>query len=168
MAPRVVLVGPPGSGKSTVGQALAAVLDLPFADTDSDIEAEVGIPISDLFIEHGEAHFRKLERSAIQRALAAQRGVLALGGGAVQDPESRADLLAHNVVFLDVPLADAAHRVGFDTSRPLLLGNVRGQLKALMDSRRPLYQEVATVTVNTGNRTPDVVTAEIVRVLEQA
>lgn len=168
MAPRVVLVGPPGSGKSTVGRALSALLDLPFADTDDDIEAEAGMPIGEIFVEHGEPHFRKLERAAIRRSLAAHNGVLALGGGAVTDVDTRAELSEHVVVFLDVSLAEAAHRVGFDTSRPLLLGNVRGQLKALMDARRPMYEQVAKHTVDVSGDTPDQLAARIARLLEES
>ena len=168
MAPRVILIGPPGSGKSTVGQALAAAMRVPFADTDEAIEAEAGIPIGDIFVQHGEPHFRKLERAAVQRALLTHPGVLALGGGAITDAETRSDLSEHRVVFLDVSLAEAAHRVGLDTSRPLLLGNVRGQLKALMDARRPLYEQIAAYTVDSSTGTPEEIAARIVTLLEAA
>lgn len=161
MAPRVILIGPPGAGKTTVGKAVAAALGADFRDSDSDIEAELGMTISEIFVEHGEEHFRSLERISITRALAEHNGVLALGGGAVLDPTTRAALAAHQVVFLDVTLADSAHRVGFDTSRPLLLGNVRGQLKKLMETRRPLYLEAATRSIQTSGRTPEELATEI-------
>lgn len=165
MAPRTVIVGPPGSGKTTVGSLLASRYGVGFRDTDADIEAAAGSTIADLFVEHGETHFRSLERAAIVEALRSHDGVLSLGGGSVVDPATRADLAAHRVVFLDVSLTDAAKRVGLDNSRPLLLGNVRGRLKQLMDARRPLYEEVATVVVDTSGRTPDDIVDEIVKAL---
>lgn len=165
MSPRVVLVGPPGSGKSTVGRLLAGRLGAEFRDTDADVEGEAGMAISDLFVEHGEPHFRELERAAIARALAEHAGVLALGGGAILDAGTRAGLGSHAVAFLDVGLPAAAKRVGFETSRPLLLGNVRGQLKQLLDARRPLYAEVATWRVETDDRTPEEVATEVERVV---
>jgi shikimate kinase len=161
--PAVVIVGPPGAGKSTVTEALAKRLDLPARDTDADIEADVGTTITEIFVEHGEPHFRELEREAVRRALQEHDGVLALGGGAVSDPETRAALRGHRVVFLDVSLPDAARRAGLGTSRPLLLGNVRGRLKQLMEERRPLYTEVASLTVDTSGRTPEEIVDEIVR-----
>lgn len=165
MSPRAVLVGPPGSGKTTIGQLLASRYGVEFRDTDADIEAAAGTTIADMFVDHGEAHFRSLEREAIVSALDSHEGVLSLGGGSVLDAATRADLAAHRVVFLDVSLTDAAKRVGLDNSRPLLLGNVRGRLKLLMDARRPLYKEVATVVVDTNGRTPDDIVDEIAKAL---
>ncbi|HEY6740028.1 MAG TPA: shikimate kinase [Actinopolymorphaceae bacterium] len=161
MAPRIVLVGPPGSGKTTIGEALAARLAVEFRDTDLDVEAEAGKAISDIFVDHGESHFRALERAAVARALADHDGVLALGGGAVLDADTRADLGKHTVGFLDVSLSEAAKRVGLDTARPLLLGNVRGQLRHLMEARRPLYLEVATFGVETDGRPVDEIVSEL-------
>jgi shikimate kinase len=161
--PVAVLVGPPGSGKSTVGGLLAQRLGVDLRDTDADIVAATGQEIADIFVDRGEAAFRALERAAVRAALAEHRGVLALGGGAVLDDGNRRLLAGHHVVFLDVSLADAARRVGLDTSRPLLLGNVRGRLKALLDKRHPLYLEVASLTVDTSGRTPDDVAEEIAK-----
>jgi shikimate kinase len=161
MSPVVVLVGPPGSGKSTIAAALAQRLGVVHRDTDADIEATAGKPISDIFVDEGEPHFRKLEREAIVAALQADGEVLSLGGGAILDAATRADLAGHTVVFLDVSLGEAVKRVGLGVARPLLLGNVRTQLRTLMEARRPLYAEVAKLTVSTDDKTPDEITTEI-------
>jgi shikimate kinase len=160
VSPVVVLVGPPGSGKSTIAALLAERLGVKYRDTDTDIEAEAGKPISDIFVDHGEPHFRALERAAIVAALKDEK-VLSLGGGAILDPDTRADLAGQNVVFLDVSLGEAVKRVGLGVARPLLLGNVRTQLRNLMEARRPLYVEVAKLTVTTDNRSPDEIAGEI-------
>ncbi|HYJ68572.1 MAG TPA: shikimate kinase [Nocardioidaceae bacterium] len=154
MSPLVVLVGPPGAGKSTVGALLAVRLGVELRDADADIEASTGMTVAELFVDHGEAHFRALERSAVAAALDEHAGVLSLGGGAVLDPDTRAALRGHRVVFLDVGLAEAVRRVGLGVSRPLLLGNVRSRLKSLLDERRPAYESVAWLTVDTDGRTP--------------
>ena len=164
-APAVVLVGPPGAGKTTVGEALAARLGLPFRDTDRDVEQLAGKSVSDVFLDDGEDRFRELEAAAVKEALADYGGVLALGGGAVLDPATRAALAGHRVVFLDVGLADAAKRVGLARDRPLLLGNPRAQLHRLMEARRPLYQEVAAHVVVTDEREPDEIAGELHRLL---
>lgn len=163
MSPRVVLVGPPGAGKTAVGQRVAELVQLPLRDTDDDVERSAGKAITDIFVDDGEAAFRQLERAAVVAALAEHDGVLSLGGGAVGNPETRADLQTHCVVFLDVGLADAVSRVGLNQSRPLLLDSPRAQLRRLMEQRRPLYEEVATVTVDTSGRSIDDVAAEVVR-----
>lgn len=162
MSARLVIVGPPGAGKTTVGRLVADKLGLAFRDTDADVEAAAGKPISDIFIDDGEQAFRELERSAVGTALAEHDGVLALGGGAVTTDRIRELLRGHRVVFLDVSLADAASRVGLNRERPLLVGNPRTQLRRLLEARRPLYEEVATVTVDTSGRAPDDVAAEVV------
>ena len=158
MSPIVVLVGPPGSGKTTVGSLLAQRLGVSFRDTDRDIEVQAGKDISEIFVDDGEERFRKLERDAVAAALCEHDGVLAVGGGAVLSDETRRLLASERVVFLDVGLAQASSRVGLGTSRPLLLGNVRAQLKRLLDHRRPLYQEVADSLVETDGLGPDQVT----------
>ncbi|WP_435206373.1 shikimate kinase [Micromonospora sp. bgisy143] len=165
MAPVVVLVGVPGCGKTTVGQALAVSLGVEFRDTDADIEQLAGKTIPEIFIDEGEAHFRALERAAVAAALAAGTGVLALGGGAVLAEETRAALVGHRVVHLSVELPDAVKRVGLGAGRPLLAINPRATLKHLMDQRKPLYAEVATDTVVTDGRTPAQVVAEVAALL---
>ena len=168
MTPALVLVGPPGAGKTTVGRLVAERAALPFRDVDRDIEAETGMSISDIFVEQGEEHFRQLERAAVHRALAEHDGVLALGGGAVLAAETRAALAAYRVVFLDVGVAAAAERVGFNTSRPLLAVNPRAELTRMLNERRPFYEAVATVTVRTDGRTADEVADAVAALLEPA
>jgi shikimate kinase len=163
--PLAVLVGPMGAGKTTVGAELAARWGVELRDTDADIESLAGKPVSEIFVDDGEAAFRALERTAVARALAEHAGVVAVGGGAVMADETRAALAGHRVVFLDVGLSDAASRVGLGATRPLLLGNVRGQLKALLDVRRPLYEAVAEVRVLTDGRTVAEVADEIEKAL---
>jgi shikimate kinase len=164
--PALVVVGPPASGKTTVGTAVAAALRLPFRDTDADVEAETGTSIADLFVEQGEPHFRALEERAVARALAEHEGVLALGGGAVISPATRQLLVAHGraggtVVWLDVDVSSAAKRVGLSRDRPLLAVNPRAMLRTMLEARAPLYAEVATVTVSTAARPVEEVVAEV-------
>lgn len=164
--PVCVLVGAPGSGKTTVGTALAGALGVDFRDTDADIERMAGKPIPEIFVDGGEDHFRTLERAAVAAALASHAGVLALGGGAVLAEENRAALVGHTVVHLSVELPDAIKRVGLGAGRPLLALNPRATLKFLLDQRRPLYAEVATATVVTDGRDPQELADEIAALLK--
>lgn len=159
--PQVVLIGPPGSGKTSTGQALAELLGAPFHDTDHAVELAEGKPISDIFIEDGEPAFRRLERAAVLSALDSVEGVLALGAGAAMDDEVQQALAGHAVVFLDVGIADAAKRVGFDRSRPLLLINPRQQWVKLMEQRRPTYERLASTRVDTAGHSAQEVAEEI-------
>lgn len=159
--PRLVLVGPPGAGKTTVGRLVAKQLGVGFRDTDADVERVAGKPISEIFVDDGEPAFRALERAAVATALAEHDGVLALGGGAVVDAATRALLRGHQVVFLDVGLADAVARVGLNRDRPLLLDSPRAQLKRLLDERRPHYLEVAAVVVDTASQPPETIAQEV-------
>ena len=161
--PRVVLVGPMGAGKTTVGQVLAQTWDVAFRDTDAVVEEAEGRSVSDIFVDSGEAHFRALERDAVAASLEGHDGVLALGGGAVTDAGTRERLSGHHVVFLRVGLADAAQRVGLGVSRPLLLGNVRGQIKKLIDERTPVYESVAEHVVDTDGQSVDDVVRAVLR-----
>ena len=170
--PRIVLIGPPGSGKSTVAAALGLRWQLAVRDTDDDIEQVAGKAISDIFVDDGEPVFRALERAAVAAALTEHDGVLALGGGSVLDQATQAALAAYAagggvVVFLDVSLAHAAPRVGFNTARPLLLGNPRARWAALMEERRPVYERVATLRVATDGVTPTEIAEEIERELSR-
>ena len=161
----IVLVGAPGAGKSTVGAMLAERLGVAFRDTDRDVEALAGKAIPDIFFEDGEAEFRRLERQAVVAALAEHSGVLALGGGAVGDVETRVDLLSHTVVWLEVSLHDATRRVGWGPGRPMLDLNPRAKLAELMTRRRPLYEEVATITVDSSLLSPEQVVEHVVAAL---
>ncbi|MCZ2837467.1 shikimate kinase [Modestobacter sp. VKM Ac-2985] len=164
--PALVVVGPPASGKTTVGAAVARALDLPFRDTDADVEAHTGSTVADLFVQQGEPHFRALEEQAVARALAEHDGVLALGGGAVTSAATRERLVAHGraggaVVWLDVDVTSAAKRVGLSRDRPLLAVNPRAMLRTMLETRAPLYAEVATATVVTSARPVEDVVAEV-------
>jgi shikimate kinase len=162
--PRAVLVGPPGSGKTTVGELVARRLGVGFRDTDADVEVKAGSSVADIFVLEGE---RVSARSSERRPRGAGRARRRAGrrrrGGGRRGHAQR--LRGHTVVFLDVNVADAVRRVGLNRERPLLFGNVRGQWLKLMEQRRPLYSEVATATVLTDGRTPEDVADEVERAL---
>ena len=164
--PRVVLVGPMGAGKTTVAGLVGESWGVPVRDTDADIVAAEGRSIGEIFVDDGEQAFRAIEAAAVADALASHRGVLALGGGAVLDERTRDALAGLPVVFLRVGLSDAVKRVGLGSGRPLLLGNVRSRIKALLDERTPVYESVATHVVDTDGRTPEDVAADVYRLLE--
>lgn len=149
MSPVVVLVGPPGAGKTTVARAVAERLGVAMRDTDEDIVNAEEMSIAEVFIDKGEGYFRERETAAVREAVAGHDGVVALGGGAVINRHTRELLKSERVVFLDLGLPAAVKRVGMNANRPLLLGNVRAQLKMLMDQRRPLYLDVAGLTIDT-------------------
>ncbi|MGW6983126.1 shikimate kinase [Streptomyces sp. NPDC054932] len=164
--PLVVLVGPMGSGKSTVGALLAERLGVPYRDTDADIVLAQGREISDIFVDEGEPYFRELERQAVAAAVAEHTGVLALGGGAVLDEGTRELLAGLPVAYLSMDVEEAVRRVGLGAARPLLAVNPRRQWRELMDARRPLYTEVARVVVATDDRTPEEVAQAVLDALE--
>ncbi len=164
--PRIVLVGPMGVGKSTVGALLAELLGTGYRDTDADIVAAQGREISDIFVQDGEPYFRELERRAVRAALAGHEGVLALGGGAILDEGTRALLAAHPVVYLSMDVEEAVRRTGLNAARPLLAVNPRKQWRELMDARRHLYEEVARAVVATDGRTPEEVARAVLDALE--
>jgi shikimate kinase len=163
MSPKAIVIGPPGSGKTTVGALLAERFGVAFRDTDHDVEAVAGKPIGEIFIDDGEEHFRGLERAAVHEALAAHEGVVAVGGGAVLDAETQAELAGLPVVYLEVGLSDAIKRVGLASARPLLVLNPRSQFRKLMEERRPIYEGLASVQVKTDDRDPADIVDEIVK-----
>jgi shikimate kinase len=167
MNPVCVFVGMMGAGKTTVGEMVAARLGVPFHDVDAGIEASAGKPIPEIFIDDGEERFRTLEQAAVADALSGFDGVLAVGGGAILADETRKRLAGHTVVYLSVEVADAIKRVGLGAGRPMLAMNPRATLRHLLDQRRPMYEEVATVIVRTDGRTPDEVADEVVAALTE-
>ena len=161
---RIVLIGPPGSGKSTVGVALAAHLQWPFVDSDALIELKASKKITDIFVDDGEEHFRAIEFETLQEVLLEPSAVISLGGGApisqrAQDALESSD---SSIIFLDVSLATAAPRVGFNRDRPLLLGNPRAQWQALSDERRPIYEKLSTLSIKVDDMSVD----EIISIIE--
>ena len=161
--PVAILIGPPGAGKSSVGKSLALYLDTQFHDTDDLIENEQGMSISEIFLDKGETFFRECEKEIVAREIATFTGVLSLGGGSVMDSATRELLLdsEHPVIFLDVSLASAAPRIGFNRDRPLLVGNPRAKWQELMNIRRPIYEELADITVSSDAATPSQLAREI-------
>ncbi|MEU6527037.1 shikimate kinase [Streptomyces sp. NPDC046924] len=155
-----------GVGKSTVGRLLAERLGVGYRDTDDDIVAAQGRTIAEIFVDEGEAAFRAIEKQAVRAALAGHEGVLALGGGAVLDADTRALLAVERVVYLSMDVEEAVRRTGLNAARPLLAVNPRKQWRELMEARRHLYEEVATAVVATDGRTPEEVTRSALDALE--
>ncbi|MFM9015808.1 MAG: shikimate kinase [Candidatus Nanopelagicus sp.] len=165
MTEKVVLIGPPGAGKTSIGKALSKELNLPFVDSDAEIEKLIGKKISEIFVEEGEESFRKVEVKVVKNLLSEFKGVIALGGGApinldIQDLLSKAN---YPVIFVDVSIAQAANRIGFNKDRPLLLINPRQQWLSLMSERRPIYEKIATSTVSSDNHKP----SEVAKIISE-
>jgi shikimate kinase len=166
MRSKIILIGPPGAGKSTIGYSLAKKLKVNFADTDALIEAKLDKKISDIFVDIGEPVFRAEELIVLSEVLQSDNGVVSLGGGAPISPQAQ-ELLRKSgatVIFLDISLGKAAARVGFNRDRPLLLGNPRAQWNELMTSRRPIYESLATAVITVDDRSVNEICSEILAV----
>ena len=166
MSGAIVLIGPPRAGKSSVGELLAAELGVPFADTDAEVARAAGKPVGDIFVDDGEQVFRELERGAVARGLDAvgpEGGVLALGSGAVLDPDVRRMLAGQVIVYLEAGFATVAKRSGMDKPRVVVPGNPRGMLRGMLEERRPVYAELAAVTVPTDGMAPEEVAADLAK-----
>ena len=166
MSEKILLIGPPGSGKSTIGHALAKKMKVSFSDTDSLIEKKLGKKISDIFVDLGEPVFRAEELIVLAEVLKSDSGVISLGGGAPISTGAQ-ELLRNSgaiVIFLDISLGKAAARVGFNRDRPLLLGNPRAQWTELMNTRRPIYESLATAVVPVDDRSINEICADILAV----
>ncbi len=162
----VVLVGPPTAGKSSIGALLARELGVPFADTDALVARAARKPVGEVFVDDGEQVFRELERGAVARGLDAVRpegGVLALGSGAVLDPDVRRMLAGTVVVYLEAEFATVAKRTGMDRPRVVIPGNPRGRLRSMLEERRPVYADLAAVTVPIDDLAPEEVAADLAK-----
>ena len=168
MAPRVILIGPMGSGKTTIGQLLASELEIPFRDTDHVIEEKSGKSVSDIFLEDVEDEFRILEKKVLRDELLSDDTVLALGGGAPIsiDAQSALRAIASPVVYLDISLATVAPRIGFNRDRPLLLHNPRGQWQTLMEARRPIYESIADTVIDVNDKSESEIVSLILEVVK--
>ena len=165
----IVLIGPPGSGKSTVGRSIARRLNRKFIDTDSVIEEKSKRKISDIFVDEGEEFFRKLELDVLEETLLVPDSIISLGGGAPIKQEAQDLIVGSNVyvVFLDISLAAAAPRVGFNRDRPLLFGNPRAQWQSLNEIRRPIYEKLATMSIKVDDMSVDQIVGVIIPAYEQ-
>ncbi|MDV7351895.1 shikimate kinase [Rhodococcus oxybenzonivorans] len=163
MAPKAVLVGPPGAGKSTIGRRLAQALDLPLFDTDAAVEEEAGRTIAEIFVEDGEPAFRALEEEIVRKAIESSEGIVSLGGGSILSERTRALLKGHTVIYLEISVGEGLKRTGTSTARPLLAGgDPREKYAELMRRRRPLYREVASIRIRTDGRSPARVVQQLV------
>ena len=161
---RLVLIGAPGAGKSTVGKALSEKLNREFLDTDALIQDSTGKTIADIFVVDGEEAFRAIELEVLADVLKSENTVISLGGGAPISEQAQTLITDSQslVIFLDVSLATAAPRVGFNRDRPLLLGNPRAQWQALSDRRRPVYERLADVVIKVDEMDVDAIVTAIV------
>ena len=157
MAPRVILIGPMGSGKTTIGSLLAQKLNLEFRDTDQIIEREEGKTVSQIFLDEGEDAFRVIEKRVLRQELLTDGTVLSLGGGAPIsiDAQSALRAIASHILFLDISLSTVAPRIGINRDRPLLLNNPRGQWQTLMEARRPIYEAIADTTISVDDKSEE-------------
>ena len=168
MAPRAIFIGPMGSGKSTIGKAVAGALGLPFRDTDSIIEEREEMPVSQIFIDKGEDYFRTVEKKVLRDELLNDGSILALGGGAPisVDAQSALKVSSAPVIYLDISLASVAPRIGFNRDRPLLLHNPRGQWQTLMEVRRPIYESIANVVIDVNGKSQKQIVEEALGALK--
>lgn len=168
MAPRAIFIGPMGSGKSTIGKAVAGALGLPFRDTDSIIEEREEMPVSQIFIDKGEEYFRAVEKKVLRDELLNDGSILALGGGAPIsiDAQSALKVSSAPVIYLDISLANVAPRIGFNRDRPLLLHNPRGQWQTLMEVRRPIYESIANVVIDVNGKSQKQIVEEALGALK--
>ncbi|CAB4531459.1 unannotated protein [freshwater metagenome] len=167
MAPKAIFIGPMGSGKSTIGKAVAKSLSLEFRDTDTEIEKAEEMSVSQIFLDKGEDYFRAVEKKVLRQELLSDETVLALGGGAPIsiDAQSALRAISSKVIYLDISLGTVAPRIGFNRDRPLLLSNPRGQWQTLMEERRPIYEAIADFTIDVNHKTEKEVVKEVLAVL---
>jgi shikimate kinase len=170
MAPRVILIGPMGSGKTTIGSLLAQRLGLNFRDTDHLIEEQEGKTVSQIFLDQGEDAFRVIEKRVLREELLTDGTVLSLGGGAPIsiDAQSALRAISSHIIFLDISLSTVAPRIGFNRDRPLLLNNPRGQWQTLMEARRPIYEAVADTIINVDDKSEEEIVTIALSSLEEA
>jgi len=170
MAPRVILIGPMGSGKTTIGSLLAEKLGLSFRDTDHLIEEQEEKTVSQIFLDQGEDAFRVIEKRVLREELLTDGTVLSLGGGAPIsiDAQSALRAIASHIIFLDISLSTVAPRIGFNRDRPLLLNNPRGQWQTLMEARRPIYEAIADATINVDDKSEEEIVTIALSSLEEA
>ena len=167
MAPRAIFIGPMGSGKSTIGKAVAKSLKLTFRDTDNEIEKLEKMPVSQIFLDKGEDYFRSVEKKVLRHELLSDETVLALGGGAPLsvDAQSALRAISSKIFYLDISLASVSPRIGFNRDRPLLLTNPRGQWQTLMEQRRPIYESIADLVIDVNHKSERDVVKEVLEVL---